>query len=99
VAVEVGLILGDAAERAVLDELGEGHEVGVPGEKPFTPTTQEADDLIAIAKKNNKQLAVFQSMSRRFVRVGGGFLRTVAVEVGLILGDAAERAVLDELGV
>lgn len=31
-------------------------------EKPFTPTTQEADDLVAIAKKNNKQLAVFQSM-------------------------------------
>ncbi|CAG8895903.1 unnamed protein product [Penicillium egyptiacum] len=30
-------------------------------EKPFTPTTQEADDLIAIAKKNNKQLAVFQN--------------------------------------
>ncbi|OGE56888.1 hypothetical protein PENARI_c002G01717 [Penicillium arizonense] len=33
-------------------------------EKPFTPTTQEADELIAIAKKNNKQLAVFQN--RRF---------------------------------
>ncbi|KAJ5562426.1 hypothetical protein N7535_003121 [Penicillium sp. DV-2018c] len=33
-------------------------------EKPFTPTTQEADALIAIAKKNNKQLAVFQN--RRF---------------------------------
>jgi predicted dehydrogenase len=32
-------------------------------EKPFTPTTQEADELIAIAKKNNKQLAVFQSTS------------------------------------
>ncbi|KAF3027434.1 hypothetical protein E8E15_009150 [Penicillium rubens] len=30
-------------------------------EKPFTPTTQEADDLIAIAKSNNKQLAVFQN--------------------------------------
>ncbi|KAJ5775483.1 uncharacterized protein N7511_000494 [Penicillium nucicola] len=33
-------------------------------EKPFTPTTQEADELVAIAKKNNKQLAVFQN--RRF---------------------------------
>jgi predicted dehydrogenase len=32
-------------------------------EKPFTPTTQEADELVAIAKKNNKQLAVFQSTS------------------------------------
>jgi hypothetical protein len=28
--VEVGLILGDAAQRAVLNELGEGHEVGIP---------------------------------------------------------------------
>lgn len=34
-------------------------------EKPFTPTTQEADELVAIAKKNNKQLAVFQSMFHR----------------------------------
>lgn len=34
-------------------------------EKPFTPTTQEADELIAIAKKNNKQLAVFQSTSHQ----------------------------------
>jgi predicted dehydrogenase len=34
-------------------------------EKPFTPTTQEADELVAIAKKNNKQLAVFQSMSQQ----------------------------------
>ncbi|KAJ5196925.1 hypothetical protein N7449_007404 [Penicillium cf. viridicatum] len=32
--------------------------------EPFTPTTQEADELVAIAKKNNKQLAVFQN--RRF---------------------------------
>lgn len=30
-------------------------------EKPFTPTSQEADELNAIAKKNNKLLAVYQS--------------------------------------
>jgi hypothetical protein len=30
VTVEVGFVLGDAAEGAVLDELGEGDEVGVP---------------------------------------------------------------------
>jgi hypothetical protein len=29
VAIEVSLELGDAAEGAVLDELGEGHEVGI----------------------------------------------------------------------
>lgn len=31
-------------------------------EKPFTPTSKEADELNAIAKKNNKFLAVYQSM-------------------------------------
>lgn len=31
-------------------------------EKPFTPTQKEADALIAIAKKNNLLLTVFQSM-------------------------------------
>lgn len=30
-------------------------------EKPFTPTTQEADELVALAKKQNKLLAVYQS--------------------------------------
>ena len=30
-------------------------------EKPFTVTTQEADDLIALAKKKNRQLTVFQN--------------------------------------
>lgn len=32
-------------------------------EKPFTPTTKEADELVAISLKQNKLLAVFQSMS------------------------------------
>jgi len=32
-------------------------------EKPFTPTSKEADELIAIAKKHNKLIAVYQSMS------------------------------------
>jgi predicted dehydrogenase len=43
------------------------YDISVVCEKPFTPTAQEADDLIAIAKKNNKQLAVFQSMFRHSV--------------------------------
>ncbi|CAK47149.1 hypothetical protein ASPNIDRAFT_54874 [Aspergillus niger ATCC 1015] len=30
-------------------------------EKPFTPTTQEADELVALAKKQNKLLAVYQN--------------------------------------
>ncbi|KAL3471266.1 hypothetical protein BJX99DRAFT_237917 [Aspergillus californicus] len=30
-------------------------------EKPFTPTAKEADDLVAIAKKQNKFLAVYQN--------------------------------------
>lgn len=30
-------------------------------EKPFTPTHQEADELVALAKKQNKLLAVYQS--------------------------------------
>ena len=33
-------------------------------EKPFTPTFKEADDLVTIAKKQNKLLAVYQSMSK-----------------------------------
>ena len=32
-------------------------------EKPFTPTFKEADDLVKIATKQNKLLAVYQSMS------------------------------------
>ena len=31
-------------------------------EKPFTPTTQEAEELVALAEKQNKLLAVYQSM-------------------------------------
>ncbi|KAA8647669.1 hypothetical protein EYZ11_007386 [Aspergillus tanneri] len=30
-------------------------------EKPFTPTSQEADELVAVAKKQNKLLAVYQN--------------------------------------
>ncbi|KAB8237567.1 hypothetical protein BDV23DRAFT_150029 [Aspergillus alliaceus] len=30
-------------------------------EKPFTPTTREADELVALAKKQNKLLAVYQN--------------------------------------
>lgn len=32
-------------------------------EKPFTPTFQEADELVALSKKHNKLLAVYQSTS------------------------------------
>ena len=38
-------------------------------EKPFTVTVQEADELIALARKQNKMLTVFQSR-----RVDGDFL-------------------------
>lgn len=31
-------------------------------EKPFTPTSKEAEELNAIAEKNGKLLAVYQSM-------------------------------------
>lgn len=30
-------------------------------EKPFTPTSKEAQELVALAKKQNKHLAVYQS--------------------------------------
>ncbi len=30
-------------------------------EKPFTPTSQEADELIVIARKNNRHISVYQS--------------------------------------
>ena len=32
-------------------------------EKPFTPTSQEADELVALADKQKKLLAVYQSRS------------------------------------
>lgn len=32
-------------------------------EKPFTPTSQEADELVALADKQKKLLAVYQSKS------------------------------------
>jgi predicted dehydrogenase len=30
-------------------------------EKPFTPTSQEAEELIALAKKENRLLSVYQN--------------------------------------
>jgi predicted dehydrogenase len=30
-------------------------------EKPFTPTSQEANDLVTLAQQQNKLLAVYQS--------------------------------------
>lgn len=38
-------------------------EYTVVCEKPFTPTHKEAEGLVAIAKKQNKHLAVYQSTS------------------------------------
>lgn len=32
-------------------------------EKPFTPTSKEADELVSIANKQDKLLAVYQSTS------------------------------------
>jgi predicted dehydrogenase len=61
----------DAIELVVINTPNESHyqfatqalEAGkhVIVEKPFTVTTQEADNLIALAKKKNKLLTVFQN--------------------------------------
>lgn len=32
-------------------------------EKPFAPTSQEAEELIVIAKKSNRHISVYQSMA------------------------------------
>lgn len=42
-------------------------------EKPFTPTSKEADELNAIAKQKGKLLAVFQSMSIQLYRKHVGY--------------------------
>ncbi|KXG50061.1 uncharacterized protein PGRI_060280 [Penicillium griseofulvum] len=63
-AIDVVIITTAPDSHFALSKLALEAGKHVVCEKPFTPTAQEADDLIAIAKKNNKQLAVFQN--RRF---------------------------------
>ncbi|KGO78017.1 Oxidoreductase, N-terminal [Penicillium italicum] len=60
-AVDVVIITTAPDSHFALSKLALEAGKHVVCEKPFTPTTQEADDLVAIAKKNNKQLAVFQN--------------------------------------
>ena len=54
-------------------------------EKPFTVTTQEADDLIALAKKKNRQLTVFQNR-----RWDGDFMTVKKVVDNKWVGKIAE---------
>ena len=54
-------------------------------EKPFTVTTQEADDLIALAKKKNRQLTVFQNR-----RWDGDFMTVKKVVENQWVGKIAE---------
>ncbi len=54
-------------------------------EKPFTVTTQEADDLIALAKKKNRQLTVFQNR-----RWDGDFVTVKKVLANQWVGKIAE---------
>ncbi|KAJ5360280.1 hypothetical protein N7517_009471 [Penicillium concentricum] len=60
-AVDVVIITTAPDSHFALSKLALEAGKHVVCEKPFTPTTQEADDLITISKKNNKQLAVFQN--------------------------------------
>lgn len=54
-------------------------------EKPFTVTTQEADELIALAKKNNRVLTVFQNR-----RWDGDFLTLKQVVEKNLVGKIVE---------
>ena len=54
-------------------------------EKPFTVTTKEADDLIALAKKKNKLLTVFQNR-----RWDGDFMTVKKVIENKWVGKIAE---------
>jgi predicted dehydrogenase len=54
-------------------------------EKPFTVTTAEADDLIALAKKKNRVLTVFQNR-----RLDGDFLTVKKLIEGNLLGKIVE---------
>ncbi|CDM35908.1 hypothetical protein DTO013E5_5421 [Penicillium roqueforti] len=63
-AVDVVIITTAPDSHFALSKLALEAGKHVVCEKPFTPTSKEADELVALAKKNNKQLAVYQN--RRF---------------------------------
>ncbi|PKY07281.1 putative dehydrogenase [Aspergillus campestris IBT 28561] len=60
-AVEVVVVTTAPDSHYELVKLALESGKNVVCEKPFTPTTKEADELVALAKKQNKQLAVFQN--------------------------------------
>ncbi|KAE8356150.1 hypothetical protein BDV28DRAFT_127734 [Aspergillus coremiiformis] len=63
-AIDVVVVSTSPESHYPLIKLALEHGKHVVSEKPFTPTTQEADELIALSKKQNKLLAVYQN--RRF---------------------------------
>ena len=89
------VIEDDAIELIVINTPNESHyqyatqalEAGkhVIVEKPFTVTLQEADDLIALAKKKNKVLTVFQNR-----RWDGDFMTVRKVVENKWVGKIAE---------
>ncbi|KNG81672.1 NAD binding Rossmann fold oxidoreductase [Aspergillus nomiae NRRL 13137] len=62
--VDVVIITTAPESHYQLTKLALEHGKHVVCEKPFTPTTQEAEELVALAEKQNKLLAVYQN--RRF---------------------------------
>ncbi|KAL8667958.1 MAG: hypothetical protein Q9168_007168, partial [Polycauliona sp. 1 TL-2023] len=63
-AVDIVIITTTPTTHFELAKLALEHGKHVLVEKPFVPTSQEADDLIALAKKHNRLLTVYQN--RRF---------------------------------
>ncbi|EAW12594.1 putative NAD binding Rossmann fold oxidoreductase [Aspergillus clavatus NRRL 1] len=60
-AVDVVIITTAPDSHYALTKLALEHGKHVVCEKPFTPTSQEADELVTIAQQQNKLLAVFQN--------------------------------------
>jgi scyllo-inositol 2-dehydrogenase (NADP+) len=96
IAKQVDEVMNDSAiELIVINTPNESHypyatqalEAGkhVIVEKPFTVTTQEADNLIALAKKKNKILTVFQNR-----RWDGDFMTVKKVVENKWVGKIAE---------
>ncbi|PIG89323.1 NAD binding Rossmann fold oxidoreductase [Aspergillus arachidicola] len=59
--VDVVIVTTAPDSHYELTKLALEHGKHVVCEKPFTPTTQEADELVALAEKQNKLLAVYQN--------------------------------------
>ncbi|BAE62016.1 putative dehydrogenase [Aspergillus flavus] len=59
--VDVVIVTTAPDSHYQLTKLALEHGKHVVCEKPFTPTTQEADELVALAEKQNKLLAVYQN--------------------------------------